>query len=159
MRRLASAVLFVLLAVGASLVVAQAPVPRPMPPPAFVSVSGSPIPVGKNGVSELVFVARWCRSCEGDLAQLRRRLGVLQRTGYHVVVIGVPERQDQASFVEWAGSLGVRRQLVFDGDAVLAKAYGVSVLPWHVVVDSRGRIVYSSSSSPTLEALRAWLKP
>ncbi len=127
-------------------------------PTAFQTVGGEKISAHDATVTELIFVARWCRPCEKTVSQLRRRTGVLRRTGYQAIVVGLSQRQDQAAFTKWAGSLGTHRQLVYDADGLLEQAYGVSLVPWHVVTDSRGEILYSGTEAPTVEALKAWLK-
>ena len=125
---------------------------------ALIGVDGTPIATPAGGVTELIFTARWCRPCEDELADARRRLGQLRRSGYRVVVVGIPLRQDQAGFVKWAAANGVRRGLVFDAEGRLSRRFGAERIPFHVVIGPSRRVLYSGFEAPDMVQLRQWLQ-
>ena len=126
-------------------------------PPRFVSVGGQEIPVGKTGVTEVIFTARWCRPCEKVLSEARRRAAQLRRSGFRVVVVGTPLRETKAEFVAWAKQHGFSSGLVFDGGGALGSRYGAERIPYHVVIGPGGKVLYSGFDAPPVPQIRKWL--
>jgi len=130
------------------------------PPASLTTVDGKTVPLAgrSGGITHLVFVARWCGApCEQDLVAVRELAGSFVRQGMRVVLVGVGKRQTQEEFVRWARSAGMGGALVFDADGRLEKSFGVSVLPWHVVVGADGAVLYSADSVPGAPAVSGWL--
>jgi hypothetical protein len=110
---------------------------------------------GWKGVSELVFVARWCQPCETRLLETRRR-GVRGAAAYRVIVVGSETRQSEKAFASWLDSLGLDGVRVYDAGGKLEKAFGVRGLPWHVVVGEGGTILHASDEPPSEADRRSW---
>jgi peroxiredoxin len=130
------------------------------PPSSLTTVDGRTIALAgrAGGVTYLVFVARWCGApCEQDLVAVRELAGRFVRQGLRVVVVGTGKRQTREELVAWARSAGMGGALVFDADGKLEKAFGVSVLPWHVVVGGDGKVLYSADGVPGEAAVSGWL--
>ena len=130
------------------------------PPRSLTTVDGKVVQLAgrSGGITHVVFAARWCGApCEQDLVAVRELAGRFARQGMRVVLVGVGKRQTQEEFVRWAGGAGMGGALVFDADGRLEKAFGVSVLPWHVVVGSDGAVLYSADSVPGESAVSGWL--
>ncbi len=129
------------------------------PPPSLKTVDGKEVALsGRPGITYVVFVARWCGSpCEEDLIAVRELAGRFARQGMRVVVVGTGKRQTQEEFVRWARGAGMGGALVFDADGKLEKAFEVAVLPWHVVVDSKGAVLHASDGVPDATAVAGWL--
>lgn len=110
-----------------------------------------------SGMTELIFVARWCGPCERQTVQARRRQAEFQRQGYRVVVVGVDQRQSADDVKSWTGQIGWEGAVVFDGGKPLEKGFGVKLLPWHVVIGPGGKLLHSSETAPESTAIRGWL--
>ena len=130
------------------------------PPPSLKTVDGKEVALtGRPGITYVVFAARWCGSpCEEDLTAVRELAGRFARQGMRVVVVGTGKRQTQEEFVRWARGAGMGGALVFDSDGKLEKAFEVAVLPWHVVVDGKGKVLHSADSVPDATAVSGWLE-
>jgi peroxiredoxin len=130
------------------------------PPKSLNTVDGKEIVLaGRPGITHIVFVARWCGApCEEDLVAVRELAGGFARQGMRVVVVGAGKRQTQEEFVRWARGAGMGGALVFDADGKLEKAFEVAVLPWHVVVDGKGKVLHSADSVPDAAAVSGWLE-
>ncbi|UCF68086.1 MAG: TlpA family protein disulfide reductase [Acidobacteriota bacterium] len=157
MTTLTSAVLAALawLSVGA---IPAAPQAAPVVP--LVTTEGKKISLADGAkLTELVFVAHWCRPCETELTAARRRLGALRREGYRLVLIGVSQRQTLEQFREWVAEYRFDHDLVYDAQGNLKRAFGAALLPWHVVIDAKGQILVQGDTPPADDKLRTWLSP
>jgi hypothetical protein len=144
----------------AALLALAAPPVAAQPPSALTTVDGKSIALSgrSSGITHLVFVARWCGApCEQDLVAVRELAGRFARQGMRVVVIGAAKRQTKDDLVQWARGAGMGGALVYDADGKLEKAFGVSVLPWHVVLGSNGSVLYSADSVPAESSVAGWL--
>ncbi|GAB4372855.1 MAG: hypothetical protein Kow0062_09500 [Acidobacteriota bacterium] len=122
------------------------------------SIDGRPVlPAPQGTVTELLFVARWCGPCAEELERSRHRAATLRRRGFRLVPVGVAARQDAAEFAAWAREHGAGGPLVYDGQGRLERELGVDQLPYHVVVDATGRVLYRGPSAPAPERLARWL--
>ena len=150
----AAAAALVTLGLAAALPVAA------QPPRSLTTVDGKTIQLAgrAGGITHVVFVARWCGApCDQDLVAVRELAGHFARQGMRVVLVGTGKRQTQDEFVRWARGAGMGGALVFDADGRLEKAFGVSVLPWHVVVGSDGAVLYSADTVPGESAVSGWI--
>jgi peroxiredoxin len=154
--RLAAAAAAALVTLG----LAAAPPVAAQPPSSLTTVDGKTIQLAgrAGGITHVVFVARWCGApCDQDLVAVRELAGRFARQGMRVVLVGTGKRQTQDEFVRWARSAGMGGALVFDADGRLEKSFGVSVLPWHVVVGGDGKVLYSADSVPGEAVVSGWL--
>ena len=63
------------------------------------TVDGGSVTLGEgDGVTHLLFVARWCGPCETEVHALRRAAVQIRRQGGQVVLVGVARRQTAQEF-------------------------------------------------------------
>lgn len=81
------------------------------------------------------FWASWCEPCREEMPALQ----ALARRGFVVLTVAVADRDaDARRFLDQAG---VALPLLFDREQRISKAWGVRLLPYTVVLDSRHRVV------------------
>ena len=115
------------------------------------------LPAPGGTVTELLFVARWCGPCAGELERARHRAATLRRRGFRLVPVGVAARESAGDFAAWAREHGAGGPLVYDRDGRLERIFEVDALPYHVIVDARGRVLYRGASPPDADRLSGWL--
>lgn len=92
----------------------------------------------KGLVYHLVFWAQWCEPCTRELPMIEKMIQANSVAGYRVVLINVDTenfdvaRQMQAALAPSATS-------IFDKTQEIKMKYNVTALPYHVLVDKRGR--------------------
>ena len=120
---------------------------------ALKTVDGETVRLGEgDGVTYMLFVARWCGSCETEVHALRRAAAQIRRQGGQVLLVGVARRQTAPEFTEWARGLGFDGPLVFDEGGRVESAFGAELIPWHVVVGAGGKILHSGERRPAPSA-------
>jgi cytochrome c biogenesis protein CcmG/thiol:disulfide interchange protein DsbE len=98
--------------------------------------------------------ASWCGPCrtESDLLESAHR-----RAGDRVFFLGVDTRDERSAALRFLGAAGVTYPQVLDPGATLARAEGVPGLPYTLVVDAGGRVVWRHVGVLTAPALRGGL--
>ena len=92
------------------------------------------------------FWATWCPPCRRELPMLNTIQQRYAQQGVQVVAIALDDRQAVDGFIKATGIQLDLQVLVGNDDAIpVAKAYGneTGLLPYTVIVDSRGMIRYS----------------
>ncbi|XP_061181171.1 uncharacterized protein LOC133189790 isoform X1 [Saccostrea echinata] len=110
---------------------------------------------GKNGpvsVSDVIkdntcvglyFSAHWCPPCRGFTPKLAEFYKSMKENNQPIEIIFVSHDRDQASFDGYYGEMPWHAISFDDQDARenLAKKYGVSGIPYLVIMDSQGNIL------------------
>ena len=94
----------------------------------------------------LNFWATWCRPCRRELPMLNTVQQRYADKGVQIVAISLDDRQAVEGFIKATGIHLDLQVLVGDDDAIpVAKDYGneTGLLPYTVIVDSRGMIRYN----------------
>lgn len=117
--------------------------------PTFRSVDPSGAPVGplEDGAVTIVFVAHWCEFCQADLPALLDAAESLP-----IVLVSTAQDPSAGNWPpsRWLGEAGWDGLLVVDDVEVsIASAFGVSALPYYVVLDDAGTVVRRASGSKT----------
>lgn len=136
----------------------QSSPPPTIPLEKLVTMSGQTVDLKRDqGVTLLVFVARWCPPCESALAQVRRYMAEHRQNGFQAVVIGVQHRQTAPQFQAWLRGAGYHGLAVFDETGRVQQTLKTEELPWHVVVGPGGQVLHAAVGAPQEEDLARWL--
>jgi thiol-disulfide isomerase/thioredoxin len=109
----------------------------------------------RGRVSVLHFWATWCPPCVEELPVLRR---IAERYGDRVLLVGVSldESEDlpAAEFRAWIARQAVAGRHIYDGlgwESDLVRAFGVTEIPFNVVVGRDGKVVAVGEHGRRLE--------
>jgi cytochrome c biogenesis protein CcmG/thiol:disulfide interchange protein DsbE len=104
-----------------------------------------------HGRPEVINVwASWCRPCRTEAALLE---SAHRRAGDRVLFLGVDTRDDPTRALRFLADARVSYPQVSDPAALFALRQGAAGLPYTVVVDASGRIVFRQVGALTAEAL------
>ena len=102
------------------------------------------------------FWASWCGPCRSETPELER---VWERWRSHLVTfIGVDVRDSKADARAFAQSAHISYPIGHDGSGLVARTYGVGVLPATFVISPRGRVVARFLGAVSARALGAVLE-
>ena len=93
------------------------------------------------GPTHVAFIATWCRPCLEETSRLFDLQDRWKADGYRLVLVALPTRQSVQRLREFLSQGPVPGRLLFDADGSVAKAFGVTTIPAHVLVDRDGRMV------------------
>jgi cytochrome c biogenesis protein CcmG/thiol:disulfide interchange protein DsbE len=94
-----------------------------------------------QGPTHVAFIATWCRPCLEEAARLFDLQDRWKADGYRLFVVALPTRQSVERLKEFLGQGPVPGRLLFDADGSVSKAFAVTTIPAHILVDRTGRTV------------------
>jgi thiol-disulfide isomerase/thioredoxin len=92
-----------------------------------------------------VFFATWCPDCVEELTQLGGLEARWEEQGYRLVIVAVRTRQSADRLVDFIEEERPPGRLLFDMKGEAERAWNVTQLPTHVVLDASGREVARSN--------------
>jgi peroxiredoxin len=115
----------------------------------------------KQGPVIIDFWATWCKPCIKGFPALDQIQGKYKEQGLTVVAVSVDSPKSQARVAPFIKSGKYSFTVLLDSEGKVAQKYGVVPIPRTFLVDTKGKIVYSSVGyRPTNEEqLEAALKP
>jgi peroxiredoxin len=106
------------------------------------------------------FWATWCPPCIREIPAFIRLQETYQERGFTIIGIAIDTQQNVVDFID---PMGVNFPILMGDQAgiELAKAYGNrhSVLPYSVVVDRQGRIVFAHRNELSFDDAEQVIKP
>ena len=99
-----------------------------------------------EGPTHVAFFATWCRPCLEEASRLFDLQDRWKADGYRLVLLALPTRQSVPRLKEFLAQGPVPGRLLFDGDGSVSKAFGITTIPAHVLVDRGGRVVARSGA-------------
>ena len=118
------------------------------PPPVHVSdaegnrLSLAKMVEGKPAV--LVFWARYCSPCVGEIPELARLADALEARGVRVLSVSTDDRPGP-EMDDWLKNRGVTYPVYYDLDREAREAFGVSAISASFVLDPEGRVRFAHS--------------
>jgi len=102
-------------------------------------------------LQHVVFFATWCRPCLEEMTDLGELEARWRDRGYRLILVAVPRRQSLPRLARFAARERPPGVLLFDSDGSLQRAFGVTRIPTHVVLDASGRIVLDTGTARDLD--------
>ena len=132
--------------------------------PLFVlpDLTGKPQAISNwNGKVVMVnFWASWCPPCRREIPSFIKLQDAYRDKGFVIVGVAIDTAQNVQDFID---PLGVNYPMLHgQTEAIdIAKAYGdhLGVLPYSVIIDRSGKIVYRHRNELSYEAAEAVIKP
>lgn len=127
-----------------------------LPDVALVDEGGAPVRVDQLAAGKpalVTFWASWCDACAAEVEALNRLHDRAQASAAVVIGVDVGEPRDRG--LSFAREHGIRYPQVFDEEMALAGALGQRRLPATIVLDRRGRVVFTGGALDA-EALAAF---
>merc|ERR1712230_347219 len=108
----------------------------------------------------IYFSAHWCGPCRGFTPQLVTFKKMLSEEGTEFPIIFASSDRDEAAMQEYFASMEGFHAFPH-GDARIAelnKKYGVSGIPWLVVLDANGKLVLNEADTEVPQGPQAYKK-
>lgn len=96
----------------------------------------------------LAFFALWCPPCLEQMRRIEVADARLRARGYAVLAVGLKDREDNEALRAFASEGTVGFPVAWDEDGAMARAFGVTSIPAHVIVGPDGKIVYEGRNLP-----------
>jgi cytochrome c biogenesis protein CcmG, thiol:disulfide interchange protein DsbE len=114
------------------------------------------VPIGAlAGRPEVINVwASWCGPCRQEMPMLE---SAHLAYGDQVLFIGVDSRDERGAALRFLANVGVTYPQVFDANARFAASIGTMGIPYTVIVDASGSIVYRQFGTTTTQMLKTAL--
>ena len=133
----------------------EAPAPdpsAPRPAPAFdledIKGRHHSLTIYSGKTVHLFFFATWCPPCVDQVRKVEVADSRLRGRGYRVVLVAMKDRETPESLQAFADGRTLALPIAQDRDGSVARRFGVTGIPAHVVIAPDGRIVYQRDELP-----------
>jgi len=110
---------------------------------------------GKNPVY-LVFWATWCPYCVKEIPNLKELYAKLAPKGLKILAINIGYNDPLLRVQAFQKKYELPYPILYDNNAVVSRQYGVIGVPYSVLIDRSGKVVYRSNGTP--ESLEAFVE-
>ena len=114
----------------------------------------------KGKIRVLNFWATWCPPCRKETPMFVELQEKLSTQGVQFIGVAIDEKQKTQDFID---TFGVTYPIMYGADDAIevAKTYGdrLGMLPWTVVIDKQGSIVYTQAGEFTRQHIESVLQP
>lgn len=90
------------------------------------------------------FWATWCKPCVEELAEYKKLYDEYKSVGFNMVAISTDDEKTVAKVKGFVKSKGYNFPVLLDTNSDVARKYYVQVVPYSVLIDIEGNIVYSN---------------
>ncbi len=92
------------------------------------------------------FFATWCKPCAREIAAIHEVYPDWQEeTGVKVILVSIDEAQDVNKVKPMVDGQGWEFETLLDPNSDLKRALGIQMIPYTMVIDGEGKIVYRHS--------------
>ncbi len=114
---------------------------------------------GKNPVF-LVFWATWCPYCIQEVPLLKDLHAKLSPKGLKILAVNIGFNDPLLRVQAFQKKYDLPYPILYDNNTIVSRLYGVIGVPYSILVDRNGKIVYRSNRTPeNLEAFLQMEKP
>jgi peroxiredoxin len=114
---------------------------------------------GRNPVY-LVFWATWCPYCVKEIPHLKELYAKLAPKGLKILAINIGYNDPLLRVQTFQKKYDLPYPVLYDNNAMVSRQYGVIGVPFSVLIDRSGKVVYRSNGTPdNLEAFVEKEKP
>ena len=114
----------------------------------------------KGKIRVLNFWATWCPPCRKETPMFVELQEKLASQGVQFIGVAIDEKQKAQDFID---TFGVTYPILYGADNAIkvATAYGdrLGMLPWTVVIDKHGSIIYTQAGEFTRQHIESVLQP
>jgi peroxiredoxin len=110
---------------------------------------------GKNPVY-LVFWATWCPYCVKEIPRLKELYAKLAPKGLKILAINIGYNDPLLRVQGFQKKYELPYPILYDNNATVSRQYGVIGVPFSVLIDRSGKVVYRSNGTP--ESLEAFVE-
>lgn len=101
-----------------------------------------------NGGKPIIidFFATWCKPCNRELSAISEVYGEWQsETGVRLIAVSIDQAHHINKVKPLVDQLGWPYEVLLDPNSELKRALGVQLIPYTLIVDGNGKIVYKHS--------------
>ena len=112
----------------------------------LVNLDGKYIELSKetgNGPILLSFWATWCKPCLEEMAEFNKIYEQLKDKGFKLLAISTDTEKSIAKVKPYIKSKGYEFPVLLDSNSDAARKYFAQQMPYTVIIDKDGKIVYS----------------
>lgn len=117
-----------------------------MPKVVLKDINGKSVAVdtlGTHGQPVVVdFFATWCKPCRRELNAIADVYEDWQKEGVRLIAVSIDEAQNVQKVKPLVAQEGWEYQVLLDVNGDLKRAFGIQSIPFVVVVDGNGKIIY-----------------
>ena len=96
-----------------------------------------------NGPVLLSFWATWCKPCLEELAELKKIYNKYKDKGFQLLAISTDNERTVAKVKPYVKSKNFSFPILYDTNSEVARLYYARAVPFSVLIDKDGAIVYS----------------
>ena len=100
--------------------------------------------LSNNGKPFMVaFFATWCKPCNRELKAIDEVYDEWQKeTGVRLIAVSIDQAQNMNKVKPFVDQNGWRYDALLDPNSELCRAFGIQMIPYRILLDGRGNIVY-----------------
>jgi cytochrome c biogenesis protein CcmG, thiol:disulfide interchange protein DsbE len=89
------------------------------------------------------FWATWCKPCIQELKEYNKIYEEFKSKGFKMVAISTDSERSVSKVKPFIRSMGYEFPVLFDSNSDVARDYYARVMPYSVILDKEGQIIYS----------------
>lgn len=112
----------------------------------LVNLDGKYVELNKeagNGPILLSFWATWCKPCLEEMAEYNKIYEQYKDKGFSLLAISTDNEKSVAKVKPYIKSKGYNFSVLFDTNSEVARKYYAQQMPYTILIDKSGNIVYS----------------
>ncbi|HEX9252187.1 MAG TPA: TlpA disulfide reductase family protein [Ignavibacteriaceae bacterium] len=112
----------------------------------LVNLDGKYVELNKeagNGPILLSFWATWCKPCLEEMAEYNKIYEQYKDKGFSLLAISTDNEKSVAKVKPYIKSKGYNFSVLFDTNSEVARKYYAQQMPYTIIIDKSGNIVYS----------------
>ena len=121
-----------------------------LPQMTLKDINGKPVRLDtlSNGGKPIIidFFATWCKPCNRELSAISEVYDEWQQeTGVRLIAVSIDQAHHINKVKPLVDQLGWPYEVLLDPNGELKRALGVQLIPYTLIVDGKGKIVYKHS--------------